>query len=314
MNDLQTYQKHETVFADDNIGGPTTLISHLNDDQSNDANEFVTTTKQLGENQDQRLKHQVVDSEMNIKGALRSVKRGEELIDDELLSPRNRLDHLSIEAIEGTGGALSTKDIHQSSQQITAENLLKYLDTKYKEKKQENSSIFEHSRASHLSEQHRQSSRKSPIAHTRKLGFNPSSQPPILSDRKPSPQTLTKADIQLQQKENTPIKKMNLVKNQMQIQLLRNANDKPKERQSSPEAVIESKFMVAQNQIEQHEESGVEEEIREGNNQAVSVLETVEEKIVDEPRQTEIPGQSPLRTLNSLKQSDELNKYLDSDI
>ena len=27
-----------------------------------------------------------------------------------------------------------------------------------------------------------------------------------------------------------------------------------------------------------------EEEIREGNNQAVSVLETVEEKIVDEPR------------------------------
>ena len=71
---------------------------------------------------------------MNMRGALRSVKRGEELVDDELLSPRNRLDHLSIEAIEGTGGALSTKDIHQSSQQITAENLLKYLDTKYKEK------------------------------------------------------------------------------------------------------------------------------------------------------------------------------------
>ena len=70
----------------------------------------------------------------------------------------------------------------------------------------------------------------------------------------------------------------------MQIQLLRNVSDKSNERQSSPEAVIESKFMVEQNQIEQHEESGVDEEIREGNNQAVSVLETVEEKIVDEPR------------------------------
>ena len=116
MNDLQTYQKHETVFADDNVGGPTTLISHLNDDQSNDANEFVAATKQIGESQDQGPKNQVADSEMNIKGALRSVKRGEELIDDELLSPRNRLDHLSIEAIEGAGGALSTKDIHQSSQ------------------------------------------------------------------------------------------------------------------------------------------------------------------------------------------------------
>jgi hypothetical protein len=135
MNDLQTYQKHEMAFADDNLGGPTTLISHLNDDQSNDANEFATTTKQIGESQDQRAQHQATDSDMNMRGALRSVKRGEELVDDELLSPRNRLDHLSIEAIEGTGGALSTKDIHQSSQQITAENLLKYLDTKYKEKK-----------------------------------------------------------------------------------------------------------------------------------------------------------------------------------
>jgi hypothetical protein len=183
------------AFADDNLGGPTTLISHLNDDQSNDANEFATTTKQIGESQDQRAQHQATDSDMNMRGALRSVKRGEELVDDELLSPRNRLDHLSIEAIEGTGGALSTKDIHQSSQQITAENLLKYLDTKYKEKKQENSSVFEHSRASHLSEQHRHSSRKSPIAHTRKLGFNPSSQPPILSDRKPSPHALTHTDM-----------------------------------------------------------------------------------------------------------------------
>ena len=107
---------------------------------------------------------------------------------------------------------------------------------------------------------------------------------------------------------------MDPAKHHAQTQLPRNVGEKPNERQASPEAVIESKFMVEQNLIEQHEDLGIDEEVRDGNNQAVSVLETVEEKVLEEPRRTEMPGQSPMRTLNSLKQSDELNKYLDSDI
>lgn len=60
---------------------------------------------------------------------------------------------------------------------------------------------------------------------------------------------------------------------------------------------------------------------------AISVLETVEEriqafdrtdelnqKLSGEPKESLGIGQSPMRTLTSIKQSDELNKYLDSDI
>ena len=66
------------------------------------------------------------NSEMNIRGAIETMKNGRELIDDEFISPKNRVEALGMNDLDVSGGKSMG---HNPASQHVTENLLKHIDS-----------------------------------------------------------------------------------------------------------------------------------------------------------------------------------------
>ena len=132
MTDLNTLHKNDTE------NGPTTLISHLNDPNHevithNEEDEDSSSIQRQSEALKYKLTQQISPLETCDKNELHDIEQ------KPLSVPLDM-------AGRASGGG-------REHNQVTAENLMKYLENKWNEKKQESSSLFDHSRASMQSDQ-----------------------------------------------------------------------------------------------------------------------------------------------------------------